>query len=208
MKKEVKKEEEKVETPVLEEEETVFNAEEVAENQQVLSTGTTRYTGFQRFVRRNVIKVRQRLYLIPLFITTLAMIVLYIGMYFTVYTINLLGSSAIEGFLFFVLSLASVLNILIYAYSNSKSKKPAVKIIFLVMFILVTIGQIAIDINLHLAIEGKVAEGLMRRSGRTHAAQAYNIIHIVLLIISLISGIVLPRIQHLVSNRKKSKKGV
>lgn len=157
--------------------------------------------GFKLFFKRNFIKVKNHLSVIPLLMVVVSLIVISFNIPTHVAAQVILSKNTLNSFYFFVNLLCGVLLVLIYLNVSSRKSSKKKVILFSVLFYLVLVFSIYLDVDyltdmkIQMNLYNSINSIKDNDAGSVAASQSYTVAHIVCLGISAFLAILAPILQ-------------
>lgn len=171
--------------------------------------------GFVLSLMRGFIKLKNHISIIPMLMTIVSMMVITFTIHTHLLAINKLGNNTLNSFLFFVNCILSLVAVLVYINVNNRKSSTKKKIIFMVLFYVVTGLEVFInfrylrDIDIELNLFNSLNKVTDTAEGDIAKSLAYTKAHNVCLFIDMALVALAPALQPLTKkihfNRKKSK---
>lgn len=188
---------------VLEEDEEEINTnalDDVSKDEDTITKALSE-NGFKLFFKRNFIKVKNHISVIPLLMVVISLIVISFNIPTHVAAQIILSKNTLNSFYFFVNLLCGVLLILVYLNVSSRKSTKKKVIVFSVLFYIVLAFSIYLDVDylvdmkIQMSLYNSINTITDDAAGSVAASEGYTIAHIVCLGVSAFLAILAPILQ-------------
>ncbi|MCI1735212.1 MAG: hypothetical protein LKM30_05715 [Bacilli bacterium] len=174
---------------------------EIADSDEATLSDALKQNPVKLFFLRNAIKVKNHVAIIPMILTIVTLIILYLGIHEIAYAVSSkLTLDSYNSFFFFVNLVDAIVIVLLYLIIANKKTSTKKRIVMSVLFYLAVAGSLAIDFFFisDAKVESEMFNSLNQykdKEGYVVKALGYIRLHLVFLFITLGTAIVAPIVQ-------------
>jgi hypothetical protein len=174
----------------------------IADSDETSLSEAYKQNAFVLFLRRNIIKIKNHVAIVPLVMTVISLVVLFVSIHITAYAMSSkLTHDSYNAFFFFVNLVDSILLFLLYLNVYNRKASLRRKIIFSVLFFLALAGSLVIDFFYvyDIGVESSLFNSLNQfndtKTNYVPQSLSYTWTHIILLFITLGTAVLAPVVQ-------------